>query len=375
MNKKLIALTLVISLCIGLLPVIALADTPAKFALRLLSWTDMEAEEGGKIAYLKNEEYQGYDADGKETYKGWKQVKGSEDDWNAKLEWPLGGVPTLTLKDSKMVMLGEDNSMLYVKKTDSETGEVTYSSQNSISAVISKSGYKSDLKIVLEGENIVRTNNGIVRGATADSNYFMNITITGNGKWIGRGGGIGISAKTGYTLTIDGPTLELETTTTGGGTPIPIRTEKADLIIKNANIKCGNDKNVAIGALTSGNILIENSTIKVASQLSSTAGPGCIYAQGGTVTISGENTVINATGKNNSCIYGENGITINGGDLTLNSAYYALFPGKESGELVINGGTTKIIAQCACWSAPTLGTGVKAYVGPNEGAVFVHFRL
>ena len=220
---------------------------PAKTAIRLLSWIDMEAEEGGKIAYLKNSEYQGYDANGNATYKGWTLVKGSESDWNAKFEWPLGGTPTLTLKNVKMDMVGDDGVGLYKASVDSETGETVYKSQGSISAIICKSGTANriDLKIVLEGDNWVDVNNGIVRGNVTDTQYFMNVTITGAGKLSGTGRGIGISITKDYTLTIDGPTIELLTTTSGGGTPIPLRTENGDLIIRNATIICGNEKNVA----------------------------------------------------------------------------------------------------------------------------------
>ena len=320
----------------------------------------MEAIEGGKIAYLKNEEYQGYDANGNPTYKGWKMVAGSESDWNAKFEWPMDGTPTLTLKNAKMDMIGDDGNMLYIPD-----GEGGYKSQNSVSAIISVTNYQIDLKVVLEGENWIDVNNGIIRGATADSNYFKNITITGTGKLSGTGRGIGISAKTGYTLTIDGPTLDLATTTVGGGTPIPIRTSKGNLTIKNATVTVGNEKSMAIYAETSGDIIIENSTINVYSQLTGTSGSAAINAGGGSVIIT--NSTINAEGVNNPGISAKTKIQINSGNVSVKSGYYCIY--SKEGEVVINGGTVLCDAtngSGAFYKAPTLGAGVDGLAGVNE---------
>ena len=377
MSKKLIGLLLAVCLCIGLLPAVALADTtPNKVTFRILSWITISAEEGGPAAYLKNSEYQGYDAEGKEIGTGWTQVKATESDWNVKLEYPKDGSPILTIKDAKMVMVTDDGAMLYKKNVDSTTGDVTYKSQNSVSAIMTNSGAANcvDLNLVVEGENIIKVNNGIVRGNVGSSQHFKNITITGKdgGKISGFGGGIGISARESYTLTLDSVTLDLKTTNVGGGQPVPLRTEKGNMVIKNSTVKCGNNNNVAIGALYGGDILVENSTINVTSKLVSTAGPGCIYAQDGTVTIEGDKTVINATGKNNSCLSGAKGVIINGGELNLTSAYYALHAG-EGADITFNGGTTKIIAQYACWVAPKLGDKiVTALVGANQDACEVY---
>ena len=64
MSKRIVGLLLVICLCVGLLPVVAMADeaTAKEVSIRILSWIDITAEEGGKIGYLKNKEYKGYSA-------------------------------------------------------------------------------------------------------------------------------------------------------------------------------------------------------------------------------------------------------------------------------------------------------------------------
>ena len=383
MSKRIIGLLLVICLCVGLLPVVALADEaePKKVSIRILSWIDITAEEGGAIGYLKNKEYQGltpiYEDETivrvEEKYKGWTQVKGSEDDWNIKLEWPKGGVPTLTLKDAKLDMMGDDGVTFCDLKTDKDTGETWYQSKGSISAILPKSGVDNriDLNLIVEGDNLIDVNNGIVRGSVTQTQYFKNINITGKngGKISGTGRGIGISARAEFPMVLDGVTLDLKPTTSGGGTPVPIRTEKADLTIKNSNITCANEKNVAIAAMSAGNINIIDSTINVTSRLSSTAGPGCIYAQTGTVTIDGDKTNITAVGQNNACIYGGKAVIINGGDLKLTSSYYALYvttKEAEGGQLLINGGTVEVIAERACWIAPVLGKGVVGYAGANK---------
>ena len=369
MKKRLFGLLLVLALCIGLLPVVALADeaAPTKVELRILSWVDIAAEEGGAVGYLKNSEYQGYDAEGKELAKGWTQVKGDADNWNIKFEWPAGGVPTLTIKDAKLVMVTEDGKMLYKKSTDSETGEVTYKSQNSVSAILPKSGAANciDLNLVVEGDNQVLVNNGIIRGYVGSSQHFNNITITGKngGKLSGRGGGIGISAASGYNLTFDSVNIDLKNTTVGGGTPIPIRTTKGNITFKNSTIKCGNTKNVAIFCETSGDIHVIDSTINVNSQLSSTAGSACLNTPNGTITIEGNKTHITALGKNNPCLSAKK-IVINGGVMDFTSAYYAVYT-KAAEDCTINGGTVNIMAERAFYSAFVKGSGVMAYAGAS----------
>ena len=375
MKRILVILTFV--LLIGLLPAVALAEgIDNTVSLRILSWIDITAEEGGAIGYLKNQSYQGLTPvyeDGEivrveEKYTGWTQVPGTADDWNVKLEWPIGGVPTLTFKDAKLDHIGDDGVNFCDLKTDYY--ESWYQSKGSISAVLTKSGVANrvDLKIVFQGDNHIDVNNGIVRGSVTQTQYLKNITIVGEGehKVYASGRGIGISPKAGYTLTLENLNLEMPVTTSGGGTPVPIRTEKADLMIKNCNITTGNEKNVAIAAMTSGNVLIENSTINVYSKLSSTAGPGCIYAENGNVTIN--NSKITGEGANNSVISGNN-ITLNNCELNLKSGYYSIYVRSKDGsqsDITVNGGSLLSVAGSgAFWKAPILN-GLEGLCGKSE---------
>ena len=155
----------------------------------------------------------------------------------------------------------------------------------------------------------------------------------------------------------------MTTTQTGGGSPIPIRTEKGNITIKNSTIKCGNEKNVAIQAATSGDITIIDSTINVTSKLTSTAGSACITATGGTITIEGSKTHITALGKNNPCLNAAK-IVINGGLMDFTSTYYAIYT-KGAEDCTINGGTINIMAERAFFSAFVKGDKVKAYSGSS----------
>ena len=98
MKKRMLGLLLVICIVIGLLPVVALADTPTTAKILIMSTVEMAVTEGGSPVYLKNKEYDAYNkADGSSTFKAWTQEKATQDNWNVKFEWPTGGTPTVTL--------------------------------------------------------------------------------------------------------------------------------------------------------------------------------------------------------------------------------------------------------------------------------------
>ena len=98
MTKRIIGLVLALCLIVGLLPMIALAEETEKTAsLTILTGTADNKKswkptlsEGMAAAYAKN------DADGFVTAS-------TEADWTIKMEWATGGIPTLTLKNAKMV--------------------------------------------------------------------------------------------------------------------------------------------------------------------------------------------------------------------------------------------------------------------------------
>ena len=68
MKKKILSLLLALCLVIGLLPVVALADTTAKISL--LNTLELSVTEGGTPVYAKNKEFDAYNkADGSSTFK------------------------------------------------------------------------------------------------------------------------------------------------------------------------------------------------------------------------------------------------------------------------------------------------------------------
>ena len=388
MKKTLLSLLLVLCLAIGLLPVAALADANTAKIL-ILGTEEMSVTEGGEPAYLKNKEFDAYNKeDGSSTFKAWTQEKTTADNWNVKFEWPKGGTPTVTLKDAKLDYYDNaTETYAYIKQADGSyisTGnritkdlEQGGETENNllVSAILPVPGCNIDLKVVLQGENLVETGSGFVFGdANIKANaaekqnkaraeqYFKNLTFTSidGGKVVANGGGIGIHGKAGYPITFDNAFVEI-TTNVGGGNAIPIHATKADLIINGGHIKASNPAQVAIWCKDSGNITI-NGDMTVYHKLTSTAGAGGIYAPGGSITVNGGNLVLESG--NAPLLNAKEGITINGGNLNMTTAYYAVLC-DGNGIANINGGTVEITAQCAFRKAPAIGTKVSGYAGVN----------
>lgn len=390
--KKLLSLLLVLCLAIGLLPVAALADTNTAKIL-ILATEEMSVTEGGEPAYLKNKEFDAANkADGSTTFKAWTQEKATADDWNVKFEWPKGGTPTVTLKDAKFDYYDNaTETYAYLKQADGSyistanrtTADLEGGGETEnnliVSAIMPVLGCNIDLKVVLQGENFVETGSGFIFGdvavkennAEADkgaltNQYFKNLTVTSveKGKVVANGGGIGIMAKEGYSLTFDNAYVELETSVRGSNAT-PVHASKADITINGGHIKATNPNNVAICAYAGGNVVV-NGDVTVTHSLTSTAGASGIYAPKGTVTINGGNIVGFST--NAPILNSGKGVTINGGNLKLTSGYYAIHADKHAGkasETTINGGTIEIIAERAFYKAPILGAKVSGYAGAN----------
>ena len=331
-------------------------------SISVMTWDSMTTTYGGAPAYLKSVSYQGYTSEGVENGTGWGVAKGTADDWNLKLEWPKGSDPILTLKDAKLVSVGNDNTTLFTKQTDADTNETYYKSKGTVSAIMSKSGATNqrDLKIVLQGDNLVRVNNGIVRAVESANSYLKNVTIVGEngGKLSGWGGGIGISTRTGYNLTIENAIIDLEPVTYGAAPSIPIRTTNGDLIIRNSTITGSNTQNVVIGAMESGNVYIHRSTINATGKLTSESGVGVIYAEKGIVAVTG-NSQLTLVGQNNSAISGINGVYIAGGKIDITTPYYGVY-----GKTTVTGGILEIKAANGAFShIPEIADTVVGYAG------------
>jgi len=317
--------------------------TPGKAGVRLLSWIDMLVTEGGEPAYLKNSEYQGYNEDAEATFKGWTQVAGTKDDWNAKFEWKTGGVPTLTLKNVKLDMIGDDGKALYKQSETSETG---VASQGSISAIISKTGYIHDLKVVLQGANLIEVNNGIIRGNTAADNYFENITIVGekDSTLAAKGGAIGIQPKDNYNLTVDGLTAEMSVTSNKA--PLAAQGE-ATITVKNSNITTNTTAAPAISAgranKIDATIIITGSTLTMNRTHTKPTAGGCLNNSGWGETFATDSTLTaNVTGYS---AYWGGGLTLTNCTTNFTSDYVGVHLDKDSNPnaaLKVNGGKAEI---------------------------------
>ncbi|MBQ8880654.1 MAG: carbohydrate-binding domain-containing protein [Oscillospiraceae bacterium] len=364
MRKKIIGLLLALCLVVGLLPMAALADGAKEMKIRILSATVLTTTEGGTPVYRKNSSYQAYTKDGAENGTCWTTVAGDENDWNVKFEWPTGGVPTVTLKDAKLDMVGDDGKAAYTKKTNAETGEVTYTTayDGKVSAILPNSGYNTDFKLILQGDNQVDTTYGIIRCNVNSNQYFKNVTIVGEngGKLTGRGRTFNLTTKSGYDLTIENATLDFGTATGAGSEAIPIRITDGNLNIKNSTISCANEKNVAI-LIEGGDLTVTDSKITATSKLSSASnGTGAICAKKN-VTVSGNSELI-LEGKNNPGLSTAGEFNMNGGKLTVTSTQYGVVCGSED-ITKINGGTVEITAKNAFDIAPFLSDKVTGVAG------------
>lgn len=356
MRKRIFGIFLIVCMIVGLLPIVALADEPKTAKVGILSKIDMAVTEGGAPAYLKNSSYEGFTKDGAANGTGWTQVKGNADDWNIKFEYPVGGTPTLTLKDAKLDIIG-DSGVMYTKGSDG-----SFTSKGNLSAILPKAC--TDIKVIVQGDNHIEVNYGIVRGLVSSSQYFKNVTIVGEngGKISGRGGTFSLVPGAGYDLTIENATLDLKTANSKGSEPIPIRASNGNITIKNSTITCGNNYNCAILAQNGGNITIIDSKITATSKLTSTAGSGVICASG-TLTIDGEKTELHLDGQNNPGLSSSTCVIVNNGNIAVTSPYYGVMANGDEASIILLGGTIEVTAQRAFNKAPTLGQGMEGWAG------------
>ena len=218
MNKKLISLLVAICLVIGLLPIMSIAADPepatAKIAImKATAAGTVTATEGGEPIYGKSVAFDGYSSTGVAKGTGWMytQEGASATDWNFKFEYPQGGTPTLTLKDAKLVQTDATGNALYTPKADGSG----YESTGSWVGITSRTQV-IDLKIVLQGENVIQTTNGVIRAATTDANKFNSVTIVGEegSSLTANGKAFGIQTKLGVPVTIENANIDLTTNST-----------------------------------------------------------------------------------------------------------------------------------------------------------------
>ena len=340
MRRRVLSLLIALCLVIGLLPVMAFAAA-AEAKISLMTWTAVTAKEGGDPVYYKNVSYEGYTSTGEPNGTGWEFAAGSASDWNIKFEYPEGDVPTLTLKDARLVQIGENGSVLYKKNVNADTGEATYKSTGNLTAIYPKKYAVIDLKVVLQGENQIKTNGGILISYESVQDYFTSVTIVGEngGSLTGTGGaGPGIRCTQGAPLTIENATINLAPVANSSKVNVPIYTDGGDLTIKNSTVTAANTKEAGIYTAKTngaGNIAIENATVNASATYT-----GAISASG-TLTVT--DSTINGESSNAPVLYGDGGVTVNSGNLTLNG-YYGISTNATTGFIKINGGDLEITA-------------------------------
>lgn len=174
MKKRIFSLLFALCLIVSLLPVTALAegnDLPAfyfEYAAKDTAHDDsvpgvrVEMHAGDAAKYWTTGEYD------KEKYAGaYFLQESTEADWNVKLEYPVDGIPTVTLKNAKIDKVYRGLSFI----GGGETGGLN-STRNSAE-------FNGDVKLILEGSNSI---SGINRYAPALLfRVAGKATITGDG--------------------------------------------------------------------------------------------------------------------------------------------------------------------------------------------------
>ena len=383
MKKTIFGLLLAVCMLLSLLPVTALADEPQTAKILILSTIEMAVTEGGEPAYLKNKEFDAFaKEDGSSTFKAWTQEAATKDDWNIKFEWPAGGTPTVTLKDAKMDYYDNaTETYAYIKHTDgtlrSTANRLTADLENGgptaknlvISGILPAPDCHIDLKVVLEGDNLIETGCGVIFGdlsvkdKSITNQYLKNVTITSvdKGQLVADGSGIGIHLKSGYGLILDNAYVEISTNIKGSNAD-PIHISNGSLTINGGHLKVTNPKNVAIRVIGKGGDITINGDVTVSHNLTSTAQTGGIHSRDGILTINGGNIV--GFSDNAPILSAGKALIINGGNLNLTSGHYGICPGTDA-DFQINGGTIEITAKHALFRKPTLGPNMVGVAGPN----------
>ena len=365
MKKSIFGLLLAVCLIVGLLPVVASAESnPADAEVRM-AFTTHKLTAFDTPIYTKNYSKETQDTAGNKFTKWGQTTEGAtEENYNAKFFWKTGDeAPTLILRGFKFDEWNNEAGKMEAKY-DSNTESYTESSMQTYPITLGK---KTPMNIIITGED------SLIEGQFGIT-YRNNTTIKseGNAKLVinSRTGCIVSADTAGAALTIDA-NLTLNTATyynmAYGGSVL--RTYKADLTINGGTIvaKSTADKSVAgIAAASGGNVIINGGTVTAHGVAGTSPTNGSITATAGKVIINGG--TVKATAASAVPIYALQGVEINNGYVDILSPYYGINAGNTDNpaDIKINGGTLKIIAERACYKAPVLGDGVSAFVGASE---------
>ena len=221
MKKRILGLLLALCLVVGLLPMAALADGP-KPEIRFNyvvpgTSTYKIMQPGGATLYWQTGNFTASEPN---TFwmKLVDEATALAEGWNVKLEYPADGIPTMTLKDAKIV---EERTICFV-------GE---------GATTGTKAFDGDVKLVLEGENYISCDNPYT------SDLFFNITgtatIAGPGK-LKIEHGLN-SSKSGIiqsatSLVFDNANIDIVHPSVYYASSHGINAENGDILIKGGNI-------------------------------------------------------------------------------------------------------------------------------------------
>ena len=214
-----------------------------------------------------------------------------------------------------------------------------------------------DVKVVLEGDNIVDCSYGVIRGNV--NKGFRNITVEGKngGKLSGAGGQIGIKTEQGD-ITFINAEVELYNELAGGG-PVPIYGK--NVTIQGGHVKVTNTVNVAM--TVNENLTVTDGKLTATAELSDTVeNNAAVNVKSGTFTVNG-NSEVNLNGICQPGVLAKN-IVINGGYVKstcpLTNGISA-----SPGSITINGGTVEVSAKKAFNRAPILADNIGGMAGPS----------
>lgn len=338
--------------CVVLQPAKARADTNA-VALQILDCGSIAVEEGGAPQYLKNKSYTGLSpvlengsvVGVEEKYTGWTQEKGSAEDWNIKFEWPTGGVPTLTLKDARLDNIGDDGRVFYLPYTDG-AGKTQYLPNAGLAAISPEYGLRKHfaLQVILQGDNRVDAEYGVIRGALSAVDYLYNITILGEdgGKLTGVSKHCAINTGEGSSLRVENAVLDLTVTQQKSIASAPLCAQRGSITIQNSTVTVRNENNAAIAAMVKGDITIEDSTVNAYSNVTGESGSeeefGAIHAVTGNVTVTGSK--LNVEAVNNTGIWASSAVTVTNSHLQLKTGAYGI-----AADSLVEGGSLTVSAK------------------------------
>ena len=373
MSKKILGLLLVLCLVVGLLPVAALADAADGKVTIKFGFTSYKLTGFDTPIYTINTEEKVKDTAGNEFTRIYQTTTGAtEENYNAKIVWKTGEEgPTIYLRNFIFDEYNEEaDKWKGTRKKDSETGETTWSNSMRQTYGISTT-QDAPTKIVLQGtENVLKTRFGLT--------YKNKLTIVSenDAKFVldSYSSGISTMQKTDSTAPLPSSLVvdaNLDITVQsfyGSYASHALMSFNGDITINGGNLNLtvkGQKQSIAINAYGTerGNIIINGGKITANSVVGLGNTNGAI--RGDKVTINGGEVNINPSAVG---IQGDKGIEINGGIVNITTPYYALHAGTDdsSADVVVNGGTTTLIAQNAFSKPPILGDKiVTALAGAN----------